>query len=312
MQMLRRYGQRIKPYLSPLVLFAIFIFLGQALFSHWEEVRSINISGRGWAFLAIATGVTLLAHIWTGWVWGWILQELGQTISRTWATQTYLKTNIAKYLPGNVFHLYGRTRLAHQAGVPLPTGSVSIVLDTLLMLAAGLIVGLFVIPQGGLWLAIATLLVILIVLHPRTLGRALALLGRWLPSAPESDRSSKPPKHYPLGPFLGEFLFVILRGFGFVLTLAALTPLDISSAPILVSISSIGWALGFATPGAPGGLGIYELTVSTLLGQADLFPNGSGFSVGLAISAVAMHRVVSTLAEAIGAILVWADERWPL
>jgi glycosyltransferase 2 family protein len=79
-----------------------------------------------------------------------------------------------------------------------------------------------------------------------------------------------------------------------------------------MSIFSVGWVLGFMTPGAPGGLGVFELTVSTLLTQQELFQGQPDFSVGIAISAVAIHRVVNTLAEAMGAMLVWADERWPL
>jgi hypothetical protein len=79
-----------------------------------------------------------------------------------------------------------------------------------------------------------------------------------------------------------------------------------------MSIFSVGWVLGFITPGAPGGLGVFELTVSSLLTQQELFHSQPGFSIGMAISAVAIHRVVNTLAEAIGAVLAWADERWPL
>jgi glycosyltransferase 2 family protein len=308
-----------KPFLSLLLLAAILAFLGHTLYTHWHEVSQVQVTETGWACLTIATGITLFAHIWTGWVWGWILQELGQPISRTWASQTYLKTNIAKYLPGNVLHLYGRAIAAKDQGAPFSIASLSVLLDTLLMAAGGVILGLFCIPRSWIPLAIVAVGGILLVLHPNILGPLLDRLSQLKKSGVENagvDKAEASPhrwlKHYPLGPLLGEMLFVALRGLGFVLTVVALTPISLQTAPTLISIFSVGWVLGFVTPGAPGGLGVFELTVSTLLTQESLFQNEPGLSVGVALSAVALNRLVSTLAEVIGALLAFLDERWTL
>ena len=310
----QRLWKRWKPFLSPLLLIAIFVFLGHSLAAHWQEVRTVRITAAGWACLAIATGTTLFAHIWTGWVWGWILQELGQPMSRTWAAQTYLKTNIAKYLPSNVLHLYGRAIAAKDQGAPFAIASLSVLLDTLLMAAGGVIIGLFCIPRPWLPLAIVAVGGILLVLHPKILGPILDRLSQLKKSGEDKAEASPQRwlKHYPLGPLLGEMLFVALRGLGFVLTVVALTPISLQTVPLLVSIFSVGWVLGFVTPGAPGGLGVFELTVSTLLTQEGLFEHEPGLSVGVALSAVALNRLVSTLAEAIGSLLAFLDERWAL
>jgi glycosyltransferase 2 family protein len=306
--------KRWKPFLSLLILGVILVFLGRALFAHWHDVSTLKITAAGWACLTIATGVTLFAHLWTGMVWGWILRELGQPISPIWAAQAYLKTNIAKYLPSNLLHLYGRTMAAKDQGVPLIVASLSVLLDTMLMAAAGFILGLFCIPQNWLGVTVLGIVCILTVLHPRLLVPLLNRLSASLRST--EGRGDLLPqqliKRYPLRPLLGELIFVTLRGFGFVLTIAALMPIAMESVPSLISIYGVGWVLGFITPGAPGGLGIFELTVSTLLTQPDILHGASNLPVGIAISAVAVHRLVSTLAEAIGAFLAWADERWPL
>jgi hypothetical protein len=311
--------KRWKPFLSPLLLVAIFVFLGQTFYQHWHEAQDIRIAGTGWAFLAIATGVTLLAHAWTGWVWGWILAELGQPVNRIWASQAYLKTNIAKYLPSNLLHLYGRAVSAKEEGIPLAVASLSVLLDTLLMVSAGLLLGLYCIPREGLWLllAISVLAGLLSIMHPAILNPILQKLSQ---SRQLTTALAYKPIHarkrlirrYPVGPLLGEMAFVLLRGLGFVLTVAALTPISWSVIPLLLSAFSVGWVLGFVTPGAPGGLGIFELTVSALLSQSGLFTSEQNFSVAIAISAVAIHRVINTLAEAMGAILAWIDEHWPL
>ena len=54
-----------------------------------------------------------------GWVWGWILRELDQPVSVPWSIATYLKTNIAKYLPGNIWQFYGRVVAAKMPDFPL-------------------------------------------------------------------------------------------------------------------------------------------------------------------------------------------------
>lgn len=311
----RRWWKRWKPFVSPLFMVVIFAFLGKTLYVHWHEVSSVHITASGWACLTIATGITLFAHIWTGWVWGWILQDLGQPINRVWAAQAYLRTNIAKYLPSNLLHLYGRAIAAKQQGVPIALASLSVLLDTLLMAAGGFILGLFCIPRNWIPFTFLGIAGILTLLHPQILGRLLRRLSAQLNlnSTEEEGEtvSNRLVSRYPLGPLLGEIFFIVLRGFGFILTIAALTPVSPKMIPILISIFSTGWVLGFITPGAPGGLGVFELSVSTLLTQQGFFDD-SGLSMGIAISAVAIHRLLSTLAETLGAFFAWVDERWPL
>jgi glycosyltransferase 2 family protein len=312
----QRLWKRWNRLLSPLLLAAVLAFLGHSLYVHWHEVSNVQVTATGWACLMIATGVTLFAHIWTGWVWGWILQDLGQPISRVWASQTYLKTNIAKYLPGNVLHLYGRAIAAKDQGAPLSIASLSVLLDTLLMATGGVLIGIFCIPRPWKAWAIVGVGGILLILHPKILGPLLDRLSQ-IRHKPSDGNEAPIPSHrwlkrYPLGPLLGEMLFVTLRGLGFVLTVVALTPISLQTVPLLISIFSVGWVLGFVTPGAPGGIGIFEITVSALLTQQDLFQHEPGLSMGVALSAVAFNRLVSTLAEAIGSLLASLDERWPL
>jgi glycosyltransferase 2 family protein len=318
-KILKKLGQLLKrwrPLLSPLMLCIILAFLGQALYFHWRDVSAVQINAAGWAFLSIATGITLFSHIWTGWVWGWILQDLGQPISCVWATQAYLKTNIAKYLPSNLLHLYGRAIAAKDQGVPLALASLSVLFDTLLMTAGGFILGLFCIPKNWLFMTILGIVMILAVLHPRLLDPMLNRLSASLRQTVVGENAHLLPKRlvtrYPVRALAGEIGFVALRGIGFVFTVSALTPVSLEMVPTLVSIFSVGWVLGFITPGAPGGLGVFELTVSTLLTQPGMFHGTPGLSIGIAISAVAIQRLVSTLAEALGAVLTWVDERWPL
>jgi glycosyltransferase 2 family protein len=296
--------KRLKPYLSRMILLATLIFLGLAVHRHWAEVIAVRPDGQGWALLTIALGMTLLAHIWAGWVWGWILPILSQPVDGSWATQTYLITNIAKYLPSNVLHLLGRVLQATKVGIPFSLATLSVILEALLMAAAALILAIVSAPRP-VWLEGLGLGVILVGLHPRILN---PILSYWVKikakkSNQQPNLSEHPPalRHYPLRPLLGELGFVGLRAAGFWLTVSALTPVSWSVTPVLVGAFSLGWVLGLITPGAPGGIGVFEATAIALLNQVHITKIAPNFTPGLIIAAVGLYRLVSILAEAIGA-----------
>lgn len=292
-----------------MILGGTLFFLANALKDHWQEVAAIRIDAVGWATLASALGVTLLAHTWSGWVWTWILYELNQPVSSSQFIQIYLKTNIAKYLPGNVWHYYGRITAAKTAGVSGSAATLSVLLEPLLMAAAALMIVLLGIQSVAMnsrvtlqGLSLLGLAAVLMAIHPWFLNMAIRFLSRLKLKATNSSavEASVGLVRYPLRPLLGELGFLGLRGTGFLLTLLALKPLELSQIPLLLGAFSFAWLLGLVVPGAPGGLGVFEATAIALLAQR--------FSPGLIISAIALYRLVSILAEAAGAGLAWLDE----
>lgn len=299
---------RWKPYLRIVILVTILVFLGKTLQEHAQEVVAIRISGQGWTYLAIAFCITLLAHIWIGWVWGLILRELEQPVGSIWAVQVYLKTNIAKYLPSNLLHFYGRVLAATATGVTLGAATVSLLLESLLLAAAGLTTALLTSVWKGWTLQFLCLAAVLIAVHPQVLNRVVQSLRRLKRNPSTAKTTTFKIKRYPIWPLFGELGFLALRGAGFVLTVATLTPTAFGMIPPLIGAFSLGWLLGFITPGIPGGVGIFEVTVITLLGQISDSETGRMLSPGLILSAVALYRLVNTLAEALGAGLAWLYE----
>lgn len=294
---------RLKPYLRWVIVGGTLFFLAKAFKDHWQEVAAIRISPSGWGLLGVALLMTLVAHLWTGWVWGWILWELKQPVSGRWAIGTYLKTNIAKYLPGNVWHFYGRITTTHQIGVPFGTAALSVLLEPLLMAAAALIVALISIQQSaGLW-PLLSLGVVLAGVHPRVLNPLLRRLGRVkLKHTPEGDRPDTPQlRRYPVVPLLGEVLFLVMRSAGFLAIMPALGPLQPSQVLPVMGAFSVAWLLGLVVPGAPGGIGVFEATAIALL--------QSQIPAGIILSGVALYRLINTMAEALGAGLAIAGDR---
>jgi glycosyltransferase 2 family protein len=295
-----------------LILGGTLFFLLKALKDNWLGVSAIRINGTGWLILTTATGVTLLAHIWAGWIWTWVLKELNQSVSSLQFIQVYLKTNIAKYLPGNVWHYYGRIMAAKNANIPTNIATLSVLLEPLLMLAAALII---IVLFGSklvvnnlkfnlIILQFLGLILVLSILHPRFLNLGIQFLDRWKnkKSAEENQLvNSFIIKRYPLKPLLGELVFLGLRAAGFILTMLALNPLTWAQVPLLVGAFSCAWVLGLVVPGAPGGLGVFETTAMLLLQYH--------FPAALVISAIALYRLISIIAETAGAALAWLFER---
>ncbi|PMB27977.1 hypothetical protein CEN47_14590 [Fischerella thermalis CCMEE 5319] len=301
----------IKKILRWLILGGTLFFLAKALKDNWQGIAAIRIDAAGWAMIAIATGVTLLGHTWAGWIWTWILRNLNQPVPSVQFIQIYLQTNIGKYLPGNVWHYYGRIMAAKNANVSTSAATLSVLLEPLLMAAAALIVALlgsiFVKTNTNLTVHIGQILglfVVLCVLHPRFLNLLIRLLHRL--KTKNSDRTTTSDvsftmERYPLQPLLGELGFLGLRGIGFILIFYALSPVNSSQVPLLFTAFSFAWLLGLVVPGAPGGLGVFEATAIALL--QNYFP------AAVVISATGVYRLVSILAETLGAALAWLDER---
>jgi glycosyltransferase 2 family protein len=283
---------------------AVLFFLGRVLWQNWQTVATVRIASQGWGLLAIAIGCSLVAHCLAGAVWADILRLLqpDARISARWGIRTYLTTNLAKYLPGNVWHFYGRFNACKTQGIPAGAALLGILLEPLLMAAAGLVIGI------GPWLiepttnrrhliaAMCGLTAVLVGIHPKILNPLLHKVGRAkrqrlaIAQIPQLQR-------YLLRPLVGELGFVLLRGTGFALTWSSIHPIALAQLPTIYSSFAIAWLLGLIVPGLPGGIGLFEAVILALLDRQ--------LSVGELIVIVALYRVVNTLAEAIGAGIAW-------
>jgi hypothetical protein len=308
---MQRLIQHLKPKPFSLKTFIRWLIIGFTLFfvlsalkQHWREILLIQITHTGWACLAIALGIILFANIWSGWVWGWILLDFNQSVSGTWSVPVYIKTNLAKYLPGNIWHFYGRITAAKTAGIPLDISTLSVIFEPLLMAAAALIVASSSYAQAiGPWnLALP---VVLIGLHPRFINQLLAYLKqlkiKQLEAQIRSDRATQLHR-YPWRPLLGELGFIALRSLAFLLILLALQPIQPEQIFTIIGSYSLAWLVGFVVPGAPGGIGVFEATALWLL-QPE-------FSTGFILAAIALHRFISLVSELSGAVLVSLDQYW--
>lgn len=302
---MKKLGSLLKASLRWVILGVTLFYLVKVLKDHWQEVIKLSITDIGWLSLTVGLVITLIAHICGSWVWILILKSLGQPVKQRWAIQIYLKTNIAKYLPGNVWHFYGRISALSSVGSSLRIATLSVLLEPLLLAAAALAIALTgsKMEQTGQTIGwqLLGLIVILIGIHPRFLNPIIQFLGRF--KKKHRDGETLRLKYYPLLPLLAALGFLGLRGLGFITTLMCLVPVHLSQIPQIMSSFSLAWFLGLVLPGAPGGIGVFEATILNLLQH--------NFNVVSLLGILALFRLVSLLAELNGAVLAFLSEKWP-
>jgi uncharacterized membrane protein YbhN (UPF0104 family) len=314
-----------KRYLSAAITLFVLVFLGKNIYAHWQEFAGIELTLQGWGFLAIATLVTLTAHCWAGYLWWQTLKFLQQNHQLRKILPLYLKTNIAKYVPGNIWHYYGRISAVTNQGGTMTVATISVLLEPLLMAAAAFIIVLLNLPKDFWSLALIGLGSTLGLLHPLALNYSLQSLQklkqRFQPKIPpqipqknfqklhqylkksshqdsqqDSLQDSLPEtpviKTYPTFLLLGEIGFLQLRFLAFYLVLGAIAPFPQEDLQTLFSAFSLAWVTGLVVP-VPSGLGVFETMMLVLLEPH--LPSA------IILTSVGLLRLVSIIAELIGA-----------
>jgi hypothetical protein len=248
-----------------------------------------------WAALAASLLCYVLSQFAAAEAWRSILTLWGVMIAPRLAWGQPMVSQIGKYIPGNVAHLFGRVVIGRRDGVAGSILAASMVLEVAITLGVGLAVaGLLLIIQPEAIPNLATnypdlttqlLPVLFVVLLAIGVGggaiilnsrmQALGLQG---PSMSELVR--------PLALHLASFCILGVSLWAAALAIAP------DLAPHLVTctlIFAIAWAAGFVVPGAPGGIGVRDSII--VLGLAATMGEGSGLAVAL------LHRAISVLGD---------------
>ncbi|RDC68012.1 hypothetical protein DLJ49_20550 [Rhodovulum sp. 12E13] len=227
---------------------AALAYLSGELMLYRDSLAARNLPAGTWATLA-ALGVLygaamlLLAEQWHRIVG--LFGELPR--ARTWPS--YTATLVARYLPGNVFHIVGRAAWLQGGALSnaalLRASALELALTP--VAAAVLLLPLLpFLPQPIQGIGLALVTGILIALAACRPLRRLA--AAWLP------------RLAPALIFGVAFMAVLAATFAAVTTLVAPVAPHLAAAVALAA-----WLAGYATPGAPGGIGVREATFVALL-----------------------------------------------
>ena len=189
---------------------------------------------------------TLMALAW----WN-LLVQFGAVTPRHWAIRTYGISQLAKYVPGNIFHLAGRQAMGMAAGVSGWSLAKSTFWELGMLAIAGSLFGALVLPLLVTWLPLQLGLVAFV------LALAVVAVAFAIYFGPAALRA------------FGLYVtFVTISGVLFVCLIEMIFPSALTSSSswiVLCSAYIVAWLIGLVTPGAPAGVGVRELILVFLL-----------------------------------------------
>ena len=251
--------KRILSFAGSAVAVAGIFFVGLRLCRFASQVDFSRFSASVWGVMASLVLVYGIANYLLSHAWRCLLAHCGVTISGSQALKIFGVSQLAKYVPGNVFHFVGRQSLGLAAGLPGWALVKSSVGEIVLISFAG---GLFV------------LLLLPLLLPYISISVSMILFGAVLLSVSGVVRYYF--GFYVVIAFLGYLIFLTVSGAVFVCLLVQLSDLAKSGLQYLPLGGAyiIAWLAGLLMPGAPAGVGVREFVLLFLLkgtiGEGDL------------------------------------------
>lgn len=287
-----RYSPRTRALLhrgGTLLAIAGIVFVALRLY---DQAGQIDLARLDWRIGSAIIGLALVYALTNGMLalaWWHLLDRGGVRTTRRRAITIYGRSQIVKYVPGNIMHLAGRQAMGMAAGLPGWPLMKSAAWELGLISIAGALFGCLVLPWLVTGFSVTSSLVLFLVAVLGSTATLWRFLGAQVARA-----------------LVWQTIFLLISGSLF----AALATLlgagtEISVLPLLVGAYVLAWLVGLVTPGAPAGVGVRELVLILLM-------NGVIGEVELLL-AVVLSRLVTVGGDLVffGMVLILDDRPEP-
>lgn len=230
-------------------------------------------------FVILIQIVIVMGQIFLG-CYGWLkFVEIlsGSTVGFKAAMLTYTKSNIYKYVPGNIFQFIARNELASKCGIGNLDVAAATIMDTAVSLAVALLIAICCLGQTALqymieiWFNYRTLFFSLMVVGLVALcltimilkSRMFILMQRFIGklTKPNICKFLQAIGYYVLNNLVSSITMFLFVSIVFEISQTPQMLITLSGAYILSAI------IGVVTPGAPGGIGVREAVMIVLTGN---------------------------------------------
>ena len=269
----RAAGLLQKRGVTGLLTVALFIAAGAYLAANARKLTEYNWQvSPGWLALA-GLLIIFVAPLFRVWLWRLVLTRLGANISYRECFRIVRLSQLAKYLPGQVWHYVGTFYLTHKAGATKGASVSTMLYDQGASFAAGALVVIALAAAsdalagyGALWfVAVASLGIGVVFLRPSLFSKTSGIVLKVLKKQPFSGLpTTSVPFTLLLVVMNVAFWFILGGSLSFLIR--GVTPVDVPLGDAVV-IGAVGVLAGFIAPFAPSGIGVTEGMMVLLLRQ---------------------------------------------
>lgn len=247
------------------LMLASFCFIGLLVWSHRQLVLDFHPSLGGLIVLALGATLYGAAGLLLASAWRFLLRWSGEeAVGWHESRRIYARTQVAKYVPGNVMQLLGRHVIGRQAGWSHVGLVISSAFEILSLLSVSSVIAIVGLATSGLQIGLLSV-PLLLVLFAGLIAFAFTfvrmaprlIVGRW-PEVANRVESCEISALWPV--VLLHAVFFLIGGLILLLVCEVVleAPIELGHWPALLSLFAIARTAGVITPGAPSGLGIRE------------------------------------------------------
>jgi uncharacterized membrane protein YbhN (UPF0104 family) len=263
-----------------------------AIASRWQQVVDALQRMQGRWLLAGAV-VTVGNLVLTGMAWRAVLADLGSRLPLTAAARVFFVGQIGKYVPGSLWPVVVQAELGSDHGVARRRSAAATLVLILLSAFSALVVvaGSFPfvpkVAETGFGWTLLLVFPLLVLLHPKVLGRVLDRVMRLLGRPPLGEWTSLRGTAIALAWALGSWALAGLQVYFLVISMGG--PRTWHTLALTVGAYALAWAVGLIVVVAPAGAGAREVALGVLLSQV--------LDSGAVVVVVLLSRVLFTGAD---------------
>ena len=293
-----------------LLALAILFFLTRTLWTTWDQVAQSGFTFQfNLPLFLLSMALLVPGRTFAVAAWQRILRALGNTISLRFAIYAWFVSNLARFIPGNVFQLAAMMMLTESAGVSKINIVLSQAVYAAIALSVAALYGVTLLPvaQEHLPLVVMAFVALILLFALPAVFQIMLNGSTWLLRRARRNRELVAPRvrvsfWQGLVPPLFSFIMWTINGLAFWLFVRSLTEIPISALPAFVGMNAAAYFIGYVSFITPSGLGFREASLAFFL--------SAYFPAPVAVSIAFLTRLWSIGGEFLGVgIAVWMKPR---
>ena len=300
---MKKYMKYIKILGSLLVVVAIFYLIKKVMALDFNPLKTLSV--KDYIFLAICCLLHCLNVLASFFPWSQMVRVFtGKKIENRKLILVNVKSNILKYIPGNIFQYVGKNEIAINEGLSHVDVAMATLADTFIMLFVSVLVGILFLQRRIIDVVreyvnikILGILFILMIIALVVLFIMIKCNNQYIRKILTKLLQGKKRVFVCLVYYFFQNIFVSLIYIAIICIIGG----KIFPPGVIISLigaSVVSWIIGFLTPGAPGGIGIREVIM--------IFLTGGIINEAVIAPSVVLYRVVTIFADILAFLIVYS------